>query len=382
MKKMVMICSLGLLGLPMANLAQAQDELSIKADAGLGYSSNAYHAPSATYFDYVAGAQVTPNVQSGFFAPLAIDVKYHGSSDILAEYKFKGRYYTDSALSNANVYDSKIKLGLDKPVESGQLYAGIFLGWHTQTYFDKDSGLNKISNVSGADISPRYNYQDFGLQAKYEVELSGVSYAVEGQYRSLNYDTVVVSELDNTQLHLGGYAKLNMTDVLRLKLGYKFYSQDYSQRQARDLSAALVATTRSYTHHAFDGQLRWQPDEKMKVFLDAGYAKRVDNFVGYNDYTKTLLKVRGLYTLNQELSLRGKILYSNTDYANAFIFEDPTLAKKTSSTTLLSISGKYKTPLLLADTLWAKMDYKSVVSNDLRYDYKLTEISVGGDWSF
>ncbi|MDQ6983798.1 MAG: hypothetical protein Q9M44_03690 [Ghiorsea sp.] len=380
----VLVATLSLSG--FVGLAHAE-QAEVSADVGMGYNSNVYHAPSATYIDLAKNAAPTivPNVQGGLFVPMKIAVDYAVVEDVNLTYKFNGRFHLDTALSAADTSNHKIKLMKKMDLGEGMsLRVEGFLGSHTRLYVDRDTGTEQLSNA-GLNVSNRYTYQDSGVEGELRKAISGVTLKLKGKYALLNYDEpVVISSLDHTLLQLGGFAEMKaMKNKAKFTVGYEYMTRAYDNRRSRDLNAKLGTNPfLNYTFNTISGRVSYKVNADMRVFLDGDLITRKDDFVGYNDYTKTNLKLRVLHKLNREMSVRAKVAYSKISYDRAFAFENPTLPIKTSSITTASLKGKYKWNGFGDPTLWADTTYQNVDTNDLRYKYSYTELALGGDWKF
>ncbi len=391
-KKSIALCALISMTSVSAYAASNEEGLVLKAGAGLGYNSNVYHTPSAAYVDLAqpGNPTVVPNVQSGLFVPMNFDANYQTNSGLEMGYKFDSNFFLGSALKNANTYDHDIKLG--KTIGFGQeksktsVYVGIFAGMHKKLYVDRDTGVAKFTRVSNVNISNRYNYKDTGLEAEFKTRMKGIDFVANAATTKLAYDDpIAISSLSHSRNQLGAYVRIPvMGKNVKVKLGYDYMSRDYDKRRARNLSARLVATNDllSYTYNTLSGQLLWKANKKTLVLLDAEQTKRKDKFVGYNDYTNNKMELRLRYKFDNDAFIRGKLAYSKLDYANAFAFENTAAPKKTAKTTSMSLKAEHKLARWGEPAVWTGFDYKSVVANDLRYNYKLTEMSVGGDWAF
>ncbi|MDQ6977962.1 MAG: hypothetical protein Q9M75_07605, partial [Ghiorsea sp.] len=338
----------------------------------MGYNSNAYHAPSTTYIDLAKAAAptVVPNVQGGLFVPMKLGVKYQISDDLQLRYKFNSQFYLDSALSAADTYDHKVKLMKDLDIgDDMQLQVGGLFGIHKKLYVDHDTGTEKLSNA-GVNVSNRYTYQDIGVFGELTKEIAGVKLIGKGKFASLNYDDpIVISSLDHTLFQLGGFAQVRMMDdKAKVTIGYEYMTRSYSNRRSRDLTAKLGTNPfLNYSYGTLSGKIAYKMNRYTRVFVGGELITRADDFVGYNDYTKTKVKLRVLHKLNADASVRAKFAYSNTNYDRAFAFENPAAPKKTSSTTTLSLKAKYQWDGYGDPMLWADTTYQNVDTNDLRY---------------
>lgn len=385
--KIVRNTLVGVLSLLGGIQAVSAETANISADVGMGYNSNVYHAPSASYVDLAktAAPTISPNVQGGLFIPMKAKVDYMIADDLKLRYKFDGRFYASSALRAADTSDHTLNVQKSLALDEGlALQVEGFFGMHTKLYVDRDTGTEQLSNA-GLNVSNRYTYQDFGIAGQLSKDISGVKIIGKAKYAILNYDEpVVISSLDHTLLQLGGFAQMKwMENKAKLTVGYEYMTRAYDNRRARDLTATLGTNPfLTYTYGTLSGRASYKISDETRIFAGVELISRTDDFVGYNDYTKTKMNIRVLHKLGERTSLRGKLAISNTDYVRAFAFENPGSPIKTSSSTNISLKGKYKWKGYGDPVLWANASYQSVDTNDLRYKYSYTELALGGDWKF
>jgi len=356
---------------------------------GLGYDSNVYLTPKASYIDLgqAGNPLVTPNVQSGLYIPLALEAGYMTTSGITSKYKFDGAFYMNSTLSNANTYNHNITLGKNITFDSGsELYVGLLAGYHKKIYYDRDTGEAKLSRTSGTNISNRYTHFDFGGEAIFQKQINNVKYELNSKLATLVYnDPIVIAPLDHNLLELGVNARFPVFgQTTKLKLGYDFTARDYTNRRARDASGAQRAANAllTYFYHDLNAQLSWKVSNNLKAFLDVQHVYRIDNFVNYNNYTKDKVKFRLRYKLSPDAFLRAKVSYSHRKYPNAFAFDNPIAAKKKYDTLTASLKGEYRISSLGAPALWGKISYLKQDSSDLRYVYNRMKVAAGGSWKY
>lgn len=390
--KSAMLCMLISMSSISAYAAGSKDTgLLIEAGAGIGYSSNVYHSPSTSYVDLAAPGSptVTPIVQSGMFIPMNVVADYKTRSGFDMGYKFGGDYFLGKTVSNANTYDHDVTLGklsnFGRAASKSSFYVGVFAGVHRKLYVERDTGEEKVTRV-GNNISNRYNYKDTGFEAEFKTTLSGMKFKVNASLATLTYDTPVgISSLTHSLNKFGGSVSIPVIGkTVKVKLGYDYKSRDYDFRHARGLDARLLRSNPllSYTYQTLSGQISWKANRNLTLIADGEQLARTDKFAGYNDYTRNKVKFRARYKFSNDAFVRAKLSYSKTDYANAFAFENILAAKKTTNTAQASLKAAHHLSSLGEPTLWVKLDYKKVTANDLRYDYKLTEAALGGDWTF
>lgn len=392
---MVQSCmAMGLLAAPVyaANNSADGGLWQVQAGVGMGYDSNAYHAPKTPYQDLAQGVQVVPNVQSGWFAPITLGAEYKEPTGMAFKYNFAGDVYLNSALQNANSYDNTAKLGWNSVLDSGSegsvLYAGFLAGYHKNIYVDHDTGLAKVTRASGTDISNRYTHFDIGGEVKIKYLSNDVEYKLSSQLVSLMYsDPVVVATMDHVLFGFGGSARFPLGDnATKLKVGYDFAMRNYTNRPARNAQGVQSRANPMlrYYYHTLSGQLYQKFSRNFMAFLDLERTYRVDNFAKYNSYTKDKVKLRVLYRLSHDSKIRGSVAYSQRKYPNAFAFDVPAGGSKDYKKLNVSLKGEVATLFSsLGDpVLWSKVNYMKQTTTDLRYQYNQTEASVGAEWAF
>jgi hypothetical protein len=362
-------------------------------ETGLGYETNAYHAPDHSYADYYAdptGATiVNPTEEAGLFIPLKITAQMANpiaaQTDLVAGYKFSGYYFPESTLNDASSTDHEVRVGADSKLgkggKKGKAYAGLFVRSHDKVYVDRDSGDPKTSS-GGLDVSNRYSYQSFGLEGDYERSLSRKNaVGVKAAYESLDYARPDAwSEYDHTYTMLGAYWNHRLAKGTKLKLGVTSETRDYKYRSSYDASGALVGPLLAYTFMGYDIGISHRFSDRTVAYLDYELLARSDNNVGYNDMDQSKVKLRLIHDLNEKLILRAKVTLTERDYPNAFNFEDPTQGSKSASATDVQLRGEYQ--YTDNKTYYLELEQNRHDNTDDRYQYNNSAIMLGAKWEF
>lgn len=360
------------------------------ATAGIGYDSNVYLTPKASYNDLSQPGNplIVPNVQSGFFVPLGLGADYTGASGMEFKYRFDGEIYLNSALSNANTYDHNATLGWNSMLGDAELYTGLLAGYHKKVYYDRDTGEAKLTRVSGTNISNRYTHFDVGGEAKLKKEIGDVEYRLDTKLAKLLYnDPIVISPLDHWLFELGGSGRMPLGDATKLKLGYDFTLRNYDSRPAFDLQGVQRRANGMliYHYHTLNAQLFQKFSKNFMAFLDYWHTWRKDRVFGYNSYSKDRVKLRLRYHPERDFLFRGSIDYSRKNYPNAFAYDNPVGGRKTYNKLEGTLKGEYR-GLFGGDygdpDFWIEGKYTKQNSSDLRYAYNRAQIMTGGDWKF
>ncbi len=373
----------------------ARSPWSVAIEAGLGYDSNAYLAPSEPYIDYapdpdpVPLTATVPVVHSGVFIPAGIRARYDGragrDSGIIADYAFDAALYPDSETSNADEYNHRLSVGLQKLLNKKGFREDTFtvapyLKIHDKTYYDRDTGETKITNL-GTDLSDRYSYRAIGVRAELDHETAALPHTLRADYAKLDYDEPkpTFTSYDHAYYRLGGDVDLRLARRMKVILSYDYYVRDYDERNARDLSGALVpGSTRKYTYNNIGASLRNSLIDHWVAYLDYELTDRTDDYVSYNDYTQNSYGIRVIYDNDQRVRVRARARWWERDYDNAFAFDDPTQARMTYDAIELALRGDYKLDKNYG--VWAEFRSWDQDTTDLRYRYDRYQTMVGVRW--
>ena len=406
--KMLLIA--GLLGLMGAGLTLAQESESESARegkrdekksrawyrikgvewkglAGVGYDTNVYESPSGSYVDYGRASTPTenPQIQSGLFIPLALEINYTKSltdtNNLLLGGDYSGEFHLEAAQQNADEYGSEIKIGDRQVFQENKslehsVYAGINKGKNRKLFLDHDSGVSKTGAV-------KYTYQFTEYEVNYLNEMfSLVRYRLGLSKESRDYETPQTGDEYDVNIDtLFADLDFHFIEDLKLQLGYKTKNYAYETRRSRDLTGALVAGQPvnydySYLNFGFD----YNFSESFTLFMDIKQITRKDNHVGYADYTMLQKKVRGLWKLSQKIRFRVSVTLWDRSYPNAFAFDNNTQEAKAYDGKKLSLQTTYR---LSKNRHWDfEFFYKEQNSTDLRYDYDKIILTATMTWNY
>lgn len=372
----------------MAKEVVNQGAVQWQADVGLGYDSNVYRTHSGSYTDYYPATPVlvNPTVQSGFYVPYELSLKYTEQKikdrSLVLQGKFSGEQYFGN--SNANEYDYTAKIGLlNQYAQKGKLedtlYAGLIIGSRKKVYVDRDTGGPKTT-LAGADISNRYNYTLTGAEAEYRVETGGqFRYGVNGLVEDRMYsDPIVVSKYSHIYTQLGADAEYIPEKGSLFKLAYSYEISDFSARHARDINGTYSSTANpllKYTDHNYKFYWRKHVDQPLVVYLDFDMTKHSDAFVNYTGYTETDYGTRVLYHPEDVWKARFSLSKWKRNYSNAFAYDNPGQPRLSVDGLTMKLRGEYE--LVKGMSTWAELERRTWNTNDLRYDYSRTQIMCG-----
>ena len=366
------------------------------AMTGLGYDSNAFQAPHSTYVDYAAlpigsNPTVVPQKKSGILVPFEIKADVAQNQDqatrLLGAASAGGSIYPGGSLSNANEYNLRLRGGYEnilgrKAKSENTLYVGALIGKHKRIYVDHDSGLEKTTTLSGTDISSRYSYTNFGIEAEYKHRVGKINYGLNGRYLLYDYDDpVAVSQLDHDYYRIGADASFPFAQQTRLNISFDHSVRDYANRHSRNAQGAILNANplALFTYNSVGASLRSRISPEWLLYADLDHSQRSDGYVSYDDYKENRYGARLLYERGR-LKTRLSLHHWVRDYPNGFAFDVAGQGAKNYSGNDLKFKAELEQTKNSA--LWAELVHDAQSATDLRYDYIRTQITAGMSWTY
>ncbi len=370
----------------------ATAQINWDVELGLGYNSNIYQTPSASYVDIsqTPAVAINPSVKSGMYIPLNAGIEYEymltPSMALKADYDLNTKRYLDRDYSNGDKTIHRIDLGGEytfKQIKSRRdsLYVGLFVKNVEEYYVDRDSGEDKLTPAA-VDVSQRYYYDSVGLELEYNYKTGDIQYGVSWLTEKLDYaDPVVVSQYDNDYQKLAAEVAFRLADPTKLYVDISTANRAYDERPSRDLNGSMFLSypAREYDYQTVETTLRHRIDQAWVVYGTYRYSTRKDLYVGYNDYTGHTFKIRLLHKTDTART-RIALGYKTLDYDNALAFEEVAGGKKTYDAMEASISTEL--PQSEHRALWGEIKYNAVDTNDARYKYDRYRIALGYKWKY
>jgi hypothetical protein len=366
------------------------------AMAGLGYDSNAFQAPRSAYVDYAAlpigsNPVVVPQKKSGLFIPFELEAEIVQTHDLDTRLRgaatADGSLYPAGSVSDADEYNVRLRGGYEfvmgrKEKSENTFYVGALAGKHKQIYVDHDSGLGKTTTLSGIDISTRYSYTNFGIEADYEHRVGNVNYGLNGKYLLYNYDNpVAVSELDHNYYRLGADASFPVVQHMRLSVSFDHSVRDYANRHSRNAQGRILNANplALFTYNSVGASLRNRISPQWLLYVDLDHSQRSDGYVSYDDYEENRFGVRVLF---EQERIKGRLSLHHwaRDYPNGFAFDVAGQGTKNYSGNDLKFKAELEQTKNSA--LWAELIHDFQSTTDLRYDYVRTQIMAGMSWAY
>lgn len=363
--------------------------LEFRARVGFGNDDNVFRSPDRNYIDQSDPMLpvVTPVVTSGAYLPFSLSAKYLVNSlkfeGFFIGYRLSGRYYQDKLLENANEYQHELSFGSQYERKEGtrkrRVYSAFTVAQHDETYYDPDDG--SVRNVGGVNIDDRLNYLRYGpeLTLRQSHERLAIGAKLKGQL--WNYEeTLAVPEYDHEYflISLFGQYKFGPTSLLRITLDG--YSRRFGDRPGFDLDGGqrIANPDIRYDYYAVTITARQRIFDSMWFGFDLGQTERIDQYVGYNDYSRDDVGFEFHWTPGERFDLDVDAVYHLYNYENAFAFHNPAAGRKTQESARLAVTGSYQLGRHLS--IVGEAQYRETVSNDTRIQYERSQYTIGVRW--
>jgi hypothetical protein len=298
-------------------------------------------------------------------------------------YRLGGRYFPDTALSNANEYLHELGFGSEyrrrKESRERRVYSAFKIAQHEETYYDPDTGLTRSSG--GVDIGDRMSYIRFGPEFWIRETFGKLSIGGRAKGQLWNYEeTVAVPEYDHEYWQIGVNTQYRFTSTSLVRLTAEYYTRRFGDRPAFELDGTQPVgnpTVRyDYTEYAVEARQRIT----RAMWFGVAYARteREDRHVGYNNYFRDEYGAQLHLSFGDRFDFDATATYRIYNFENAFAFQVPAGGRKT----LESASGMASATYWMTDTLSivGEFIYRDVVSNDTRIEYGRSQMLLSLRW--
>jgi hypothetical protein len=112
--------------------------------------------------------------------------------------------------------------------------------------------------------------------------------------------------------------------------------------------------------------------------FDVDRVERIDQYAGYNDYTRDSFRFDFHWGIGERFDLEASGAYRLYDYPNAFAFHNPVAGPKTQESLDGHVAGIFRMTKHLS--LVAEGRYRETVSNDTRIQYERIQYLLGVRW--
>jgi hypothetical protein len=361
----------------------------LKAFVGFGTDDNVFRSPDQDYVDFADPALplVTPEIVSGAFVPIDVQLKYSINSlkfeSFYGAYRVAGRLYQDKELENANEYTHEFSFGssYSRKIENRErrVFSAFTFAQHDETYFDPDDGTSR--EVAAETIEERMNYTRYGPEFTWVQSYDRFALGLRMKGQLWNYDDPdIVPEYDHEYFVFAAHAQYRFTQTSLLRLSVDKYSRRYGDRPAFDLDGNQPVTNPDlrYDYLAVGLTARQRITQNMWFGFNVELTERQDRYLGYNDYSRDEFGVDFNWTPSPRFRFKVSGHYRSYDYPNAYAFHNPAAGVKTLETIRGNVLTEFRmTPHL---SIAAEAELRESTSTDTRIGYDRTWFSLGVTW--
>jgi len=363
--------------------------LELRARVSFGNDDNVFRSPDTPYIDRADpnAPTVVPEVRNGAYMPVSLSAKYLINSlkfeGFYVAYRLNGRYYQDKDLENANEYQHEASFGSEYRRKDGdrerRVYSAFAISQHEETYYDPDDGTRR--DAGGVEIDDRMNYLRYGPELRLRQSHQRLAVGMNLKAQLWNYERqVAVPEYDHEYFFVNLYGQYRFTRSSLFRVSLEGYSRRFGDRPAYDLDGSQRPGNPGirYDYYALELTARQRIIGSMWFGLDIRRTERIDQYVGYNDYTRDSFGFEFHWSPGERFDLALNGAYQLYDYPNAFAFHDDTGPSKSQE----SAYGKLKASFRMTEhlSLVAEARYNETVSNDLRIQYERNQYMLGVLW--
>jgi hypothetical protein len=373
-----------------AEIDKLAPNFSITMNAGYGQDDNPNRTPSEPYVDLAQPGQplVTPEIApSDYYIPINIVAEYlipneAGDTDFHFRYRLDGEYY-DGELTN-DESTQRVEIGANLVLEQKEnrrraVRSAFFATRHYQRNFDPDDGFDR--DILGLDVSQRFNYSAAGVEGDFDHVIGKWRWGLEARLeRREHADAAPLQNYDNEQYIVGASVGYSINPATSLSLGLRSYQRLFDERSARDLDGVMLSTnpTLEYAYQGVDLGLKRKITEYIELDFNYLLLDRTDRFVGYNDYSQDVLRLRASVNPHSRFSMSFSVVSRTYDYPNAFAFNVPAAGPKE----LEDVSGEFYAEFRINRdiVIFGQLATSEVTSTDARAQYSRAQTALGIVW--
>jgi tetratricopeptide (TPR) repeat protein len=365
-------------------------EFRLLAAARLGQDDNVYETPADPYVDLSDATQpvVTPVVRSGSFMPVELHAAYAlgnetGDTDFNFRYDLDGDFYA-TELANATVVDQRILMGADivlgeRERRSRLLDTAFFMRTHRETNFNPDDGLAR--DINGEDISDRFSYKAAGVRGEFAHRLGDWSWGFDITAERREYErTTAVANYDHDYFYAAVDIARDLSDVMTLRGTLLNYRRVYDTRPARDLTGALIDTNPAQEYGYMGLEVGVVRELGRAIELSADYLRleRVDEFLGYNDFTEDGLRLRATFRPSTRFDLSLGAIARTYNYPRAFAYNVAAGGPLELEELAAELALEFRLTQRL--TMFGELTMLDTTSTDARAAYARSRAMLGVEW--
>jgi len=225
------------------------------------------------------------------------------------------------------------------------------------------------------------DYLRYGPEIKLQQSHDRLSFGAALKGQLWNYDeTEAVPEYDHEYLFLKLFGQYRFSDTSLLRIRASGYTRRFGDRPSRDLDGQqrIGNPTVRYDYVSVGLQARQRVGSRFWFGVDIARTERIDQYRGYNDYSRDSYSVEMRWTPLQRLAVELNGSYHRYIYPNAFAFHNPVAGRKTQESADAVVSATYQLSESLE--LIAEARYFETVSTDIRMQFERNQYLLGVRW--
>ncbi len=187
-------------------------------------------------------------------------------------------------------------------------------------------------------------------------------------------------EYDHEYFLINLYGQYKFTKTSLFRVTTEYYSRRYGDRPSYDLNGQQLLGNPNvrYDYYSLGLRARQRITNSMWFGFDVERTERIDQYVGYNNYTRDSFRFDFHWTLGDRFDLELHSVYRLYDFPNAFAFHNPVAGRKTQESADGTIVGTFRMTRHLS--LVGEARYRETVSNDTRIQYERRQYILGVRW--
>jgi tetratricopeptide (TPR) repeat protein len=373
-----------------AGAAERVGELDLRVDAGYGTDDNVYRGPPGPYVDLSQAGQplVTPELIAAAYVPVDVSAAYllhneAGDTTFVFGYTLDADYY-EAEFANADRVTQRLDIGADILLgENGKrrrtVESAFFYRDHYETSFDPDDGYDR--EVDGIDVAGRTSYQAAGVEGDFQHRLGAWAWGFDMRFERRQYERIeLLASYDHEYYATRVSVDYDFSDAMTLSLGLHRYRRLYDARRARDLDGDLLLTNEPlrYDYRGAAVGITRRVGRAVELGFDYLRLDRIDEFLGYYDYTQDVARLRATFRPSSRFYLSLGAVSRTYEYPNAFAFNEPTAGPRE----LEELRGELTAEFQISNSwsIWAELGSEDVTSTDLRAEYARSRTMLGAKW--
>jgi len=299
--------------------------------------------------------------------------------------QFENRDYdgaTDDADTFAAKLDARYKTKYELAGKKAMSYVKVEYKHKDKTYVIRSTGL--VGTYTGRDISDRYDYDQWGVDAKTTVSLNkALDVGLQLKYKNKDYEDYNItglSNLDYEQVSLTNDWLYAVDKQSKVGVALNVAKRDFDNKREKDfLNNRIAGTDLKYDYWSISTTYERDITKNLEASFLYFYEERRGSGNGYYDIDESRASAKLRYKANDSLKFTGKIAYQDREYRNApIVVANEDLTPSTEGYTIELGMEKEMAPISdFSTALVAGIRYDEYDSINASYEYDRTQVYAG-----